>query len=463
MPSVPAHLSQGDISLQQILVRLKAHWKQSLALFLSIVIASALLIKLLPRSYEATTTLLMNYEINDPLGGKEFPVGLLGSYIETQIEIMQSPEVLLPVVDKLQLTKRKEFIAGFRGGGQDALTNYVKEQLLKSLVIEPGKAGSQLIYVTAWASEAALAAEMANTVAASYTDLHQKQLTEPANSRAARYAEQLTELKNKVSSAQEQVAEFRRRTGVTDISPLTIDVEETLLNSLEQKYQDAQNLRRAADARRSGDQALSAPVMASVLVQNLKGQLAKQTADMAELQSNLGPAHPKVRELQSQIDATKRNLDAEVNTYRSNSVADLEVSRSLEEKMRRAVEEQRAKVIAERQIRDEGSKLQLELESAQSVYKRALDGYDQIMFASAGHYTNVNVASRAEVPLKASKPKKPKLMLMSALFALAVSVLGPLAYELILNRRVRCRDDIERDLNLVVLAEFDPLPALGGG
>jgi hypothetical protein len=36
---------------------------------------------------------------------------------------------------------------------------------------------------------------------------------------------------------------------------------------------------------------------------------------------------------------------------------------------------------------------------------------------------------------------------------------GPICYELLFNRRLHCRDDIERDLGLPVLAEFDRLPA----
>lgn len=455
-PSIPEYLNQPGLSLEQVLVRLRAHWKMTIYLFVGLLLASALLIKLLPRSYEATATLIVNYEINDPLAGKEFPIGLLGSYTSTQIEIMQSPEVLLPVVEKLHLTTVDEFTDGFKGGGQDALTNYVKGQLLKNLTIEPGKMGSQLIYVTAWARDAKLSADIANTIADMYTQQHLSQLTGPASDRAARYSEQLAELKNKVSAAQEQVANFRRKTGVTDISAGNVDTEELLLASLEQKYQDAQNQRRAADVRRSVDQNVSSQVMSSNLVQNLKTQLAKQEADMAELTSTLGSAHPRVRELQSQIEATRRSLAAEVDTYKSNSVSELSASQDLEGKLKRAVEEQRAKVINERQIKDEGSKLQLELESAQSVYKRALDGYDQIMFATAGHYTNVNIASRAEVPLKASKPKKPKLMLLAALVSVLLAVLGPLIHELLFNRRVRCRDDVERDLNLLVLAEFDP-------
>jgi capsular polysaccharide biosynthesis protein len=114
-------------------------------------------------------------------------------------------------------------------------------------------------------------------------------------------------------------------------------------------------------------------------------------------------------------------------------------------------------VLAVRKLQDEGTKYVLELESAQSVYKRALDGYDQIMFASGDHYTNVNFVSRAVPAMKATKPNKPKLVIMGALAGLFLGLAAPFGYELILARRVRCRDDFERDFGVPVLSEFDAI------
>jgi polysaccharide biosynthesis transport protein len=97
----------------------------------------------------------------------------------------------------------------------------------------------------------------------------------------------------------------------------------------------------------------------------------------------------------------------------------------------------------------------LELESAQSVYKRALDGYDQIMFASGGHIANIGVVSVAVPPQKTTKPNKVKLLMMGVMAGIAIGLLAPLIYELLVNRRIRCRDDFERDFALPVLMEFD--------
>jgi uncharacterized protein involved in exopolysaccharide biosynthesis len=129
----------------------------------------------------------------------------------------------------------------------------------------------------------------------------------------------------------------------------------------------------------------------------------------------------------------------------------------LEQKLQQAVDQQRAKVLAVTSVQDEGNKYTLELESAKSVYKRALDGYDQIMFASAGHYTFVGMVSRAVEPIKSAKPNKIKLLALDIVAGLLVGVAGPLGYELFLNRRVRCRDDMERAFRVPVLIELAPL------
>jgi uncharacterized protein involved in exopolysaccharide biosynthesis len=398
--------------------------------------------------------MMVNYEVNDPLAGKEFPIGMLGSYTATQIELMQSPEVLIPVISKLGLTHNKDFSAGYVGD-ESGLPNYVREQLLKMLQIDQGRMGSTLIYVTATADEPYLAANIANAVVDVYSEQHLKRLTGPADDRAARYAAELAELKTKVGAAQEAVSAFRRRTGITDLSLANADTEEALLASLQQRYQEAQNQRRTAEVKQSGDQSVGQQAMGSLVIQGLKGQLNLQESQMAQLRTTLGAMHPKVQELQSQIDSTRRSLAREVGTVSQSSTSELSSARQLEDKFRRAVEDQRAKVITVRQVKDEGGKLLLELESAQAVYRRALDGYDQIMFATGGHYTNVGITSHAEPPLKATKPNKVKLMLMSFILTLVVSIVAPVGYELLFDRKVRCRDDVERDLLLPVLAELD--------
>ena len=252
--------------------------------------------------------------------------------------------------------------------------------------------------------------------------------------------------------AQDQVTAFRQRTGVTDTSDRANNVEQELLGSLESRLQDAENARRAAEVRAASAQNATAANTAEV--QALKTLLTTQQTQLAQLRTTYGTAHPKVMELESQMHATQRNLDMEQHNVSSTNSSDLVAAQQLESKMRVAVEDQRRKTLGVNKLHDEGSKFELELESAQAVYKRALDGYDQIMFAS-GHMANISVVSSAVPPQKVTKPNKVRLLLMGIFAGIVIGVLAPLLYELLINRRIRTRDDFERSFNLPVLMEFD--------
>jgi capsular polysaccharide biosynthesis protein len=75
------------------------------------------------------------------------------------------------------------------------------------------------------------------------------------------------------------------------------------------------------------------------------------------------------------------------------------------------------------------------------------------MFASS------SFVSRATPPLEPSKPNKMLLLVLGILLCALLSLAGPMGYEILFNRRLHCRDDIEREFGLPVLAELNRIPA----
>jgi succinoglycan biosynthesis transport protein ExoP len=460
-PSIPQHFANPGLSLFQVLSIVKAYRKHAIIIGLIVVAISAVFIKILPKTFTATATLMVNNQSRDPLEGIQSQQQPLGPFMATEIQLMQSAEVLLPVIDQLKLTQDKNYTAGYRGDGS-TLREWVKEDLIKDLDVEPGSAGSQLIYVTASARYPQLSAQIANAVADVYLTQERDRVSGPASDRAKRYAAELAELKDKVRVAQDQVTAFRQRTGVPDAPTGSVSIDSSLLASLEARLQEAQNARRAAEVKAATDPGVSNDPLKSVTINALKAQIASEQAQLAEMSATLGARHPKVLQLESQLAANRHNLANEVQNLSAGASADLVAARQLEAKLQAAVTQQRDKVLSVSRMKDEGTKYELELESTQSVYKRALDGYDQIMFASDGHLANVNMVSRAVPPQKASKPSKIKLLLVGVFAGLMLGLTMPIVYELLINRRVRCRDDFERDFAVPVLIEFDPIPAAGG-
>jgi uncharacterized protein involved in exopolysaccharide biosynthesis len=365
--------------------------------------------------------------------------------------------VLDPVIEKLHLAQMPEFAAGNRGGDA-TLRDWVESKLLKSLEIEAGKGGSQLIYVTASAHDSALAANIANSVAETYIEQQARRTSGPANDRAARYTEELADLKAKVVSAQEALTRFRTSTGAVDLDA-RIDVDMGLLDSLEHRLLDVRNAQRSNQAKAGASQDVSSAVLASDSVRQLRTEEASLNARMAKLRTEFGPNHPQVVELQSQIEANAASLAGAIANYSRAATSEMAVSGNEATSLEKAVGAQRAKVLQQQKYRDQGAKYRLEVEAAQTVYKRALDGYDQIMFASTGNNSNIGLMTRARIPVKAASPNPIKNMALGTFAGIFLGFAGMFAFELA-RRRVRCRDDMERTFGVRVLTEFTSIKSL---
>lgn len=456
--AIPEDFASPGISIAQVLSMIWAHWKKIVLITLIATSLATVTIKFLPKTYTATATLIVNMDLKDPLAGRDFPVEGMSSYVATQIELISNRIVLQPVVDRLNLTADRSLAGGY-SGSKDGLLDFVERNLAASIQVERGM-GGQLLYLSVSLRDPEKAAIIANAVADVYIAQDRERLNNPASERAQRYTEELAELREKVAAAQDKVTAFRKQNGISDITAGSSDTEVQALENLQQRLLEAQNLRRSLEAKRAGEQISADEAMGSGTVQSLRQQLTSQQAQLALLRSTYGPAHPKVRDLETQIALTRQSLANETRVLSDNTVTELVRTKDLEQKYLHAIAEQQAKVLSLRQAQDEGSKLILELESAKSVYKHALDGFDQIMFQAVANHTNVSFVSRAVPPLHPSKPNKFKLLMMALVAGLGLGIVAPLAYEYFYDRRVRCRDDIERDFGIAVLAQFNRVPEL---
>jgi polysaccharide biosynthesis transport protein len=460
MPPADEESNQGGMSLAQIISILRAYRWHVIITVTALVLASAVVIKLLPKVYVATATLIVNYENKDVLADRNFPTGEVNTFIPTQIELITSRVVLQPVVQQLKLTTDPQFTHGFVGIPA-ALNEVVTKNLHDSLQVTQG-VGSQLLYIAAAAKEPYHAADIANAVADEYLRQERQRTNEPAGERAERYSQQLSELRDKSIAAQDRLTEFRQQHGMTEVDGDRTDVEGAALADLQTKFQAAQNARRELEAHQIDSHASSETVLNAVPVVSLRSRLESQEAEMAQLRATLGARHPKVLELQSQIDSTRRSLADEVQAISANNSVQLAQARELEAKYKNALDTERTRLLDRRGLEDQSAKLVLELQSAQATYKKALDGYDQIQFASTGNYHDVSLVSRADPPVKSDKPNKTRLFLVAFVLSLGVGVAWPFAYELLANRRLRCQDDMERHFGIPVLAQFGPISTAPG-
>lgn len=440
----------GGFTILQLWSMVLAHLWLSIAVFIVLSGAAFVVIKMLPKSFVATAALIVNQDNTDPLAGRNLPAGLGGTFLPTQVELIYNNVVLRPVVDRLDLTSDLQFSKGFTG---DPLTlNGIVVNSLRSVVsVQPGRGGSQLLYISATARDPVQAAGIANAVSEEYLRQIAERTNAPAIERANRYATQLAELKEKADAAHVKVADFRQRHGMADLKAgQGGDQEGQALADLQSRLLAAQNLRRQLEGRAVNAQADSTAVLEAPEALALRGKLDSLEGEMGQARATLGPRHPRILQLQAEIDATRQAMQANVSTR-------LMHARDLEYRYQAALDAERGRLLERRDVQDEGTKLLLEQQLAVEAYAQALRGQDQVQFASVGNYQDVSMVSRAEPPLTPTKPNKLKLFAAALLGIFALAFGAPFAYELLFDRRVRCRDDLERQFGIATLAQFGRL------
>jgi polysaccharide biosynthesis transport protein len=451
-PAPDSEESSAGMSVMQVMCILRAFWKHSLITAAVVVVLGTIGIQMMPKMYVSQSTVQINRLGRDPLApGGELPV----SFIPTQMELINSAVVLMPVIDQLHLVNDPQLTHGFTGTPA-AVHDAVIASLRDSLTVTAGR-GSDLLYIAISYPTAQRAADIANAVTEEYIKQERIRVTKPAGEGLALFSHDVDDLRRKVDDAQQRVTEFRKQHVLIELDNDNVDAG--ALADLEGKLLAAQNTVREYESSPIAANASSDQVIGSNGVPALRDKLAVQQEQMAQLLQTLGPKHPNVMELQAQINTTRHLLEGEVASISSNRQMSLSHARQLVTQYQAAVEAQRARMVERRSLQEQGSALNLQLKSAQAAYSKALEGFETNRIGTAAATGHISLVEGATPAVKATKPNKPKLFIMALLAGLAIGLGWPFAYELLVDRRLRCRDDLERTFGMPVLAQFGPIGA----
>lgn len=459
-----AYLTPG-ISLTQVWAVLRYYRWIILGCMLGCAVVAGLLSKLvIDKVYEASASLYVDFEVNDPASGRDFPQMLATSYMSTQKALIESPGVLLPVIDKLGWVGKPEFAKGYVASRDGELRQYLMEKVLaEKLSVAPYK-DSRLISISWQGKNPAEVARAVNTIAETYAELHLKRSLEPAQARAKEYSEQLESLRKAVDAAQAKVSAFRERSGLIDLDA-KVDIEAQSLLDLNQRRLQLQEESRSAALRRqeyerqrraNGAGEANIEFLGNSYIQNLKTQLSGQEARLAELSKTLGPRHPEYVAVATEIASLRTRLARESELFQDSVRGDAARASGAAGGVAEATKAQRERLLEARRLQEEGASLLRELETAKTVYDRAVQGYETVLRSTATKYSNVSVVSTAPVPTRPIKPKAKVNVILGLLAGALLSLAGCLGWEL-LHRRIRCAEDMRDAMGEPVLAELGVL------
>jgi len=445
------------MNVQQFLLALRGRMWVFLTLFLGTVAAAVLVTMLLPRTYQATVSVLVANRDEQSLSTA--PQGLREQvgYMQTQVDVIQSQRVARRVVEDLKLAEDPGARSAFkRSGAHGSIEDWLASALLTQVHVDTTQ--SSVMQISYAANDPRFAAKIANAFAKAYMEVTLRLRTEPTKEAAAWFDDQLKSLRTDFEAAQARLAAFQKEHGIIATDE-RVDVENARLSELSTQALAAQNATYDADskARQShGTATDSLPeVLASPLIQTLKAQVLTGEAKLHELSTRLGPNHPEYIQQKSEVDALRARLGAEMHKVVASVESSARQNRMHVADLQAALAAQRAKVVALRDARDQSTVLMRDVDTAQKAYEAALQRYLVNKVESGARQTNVTVLNEAVEPARPSKPK-PTLNIALGLIVGLMLGLGAVFLLELVDRRVRSNADLEGALDAPLLGSLQP-------
>lgn len=444
------------MNLTQLLLILLARKRIILATLLVTVSLTMLVSLSLPKTYQATASVLLNYKGMDPLTGIVMPSQLLPGYMATQIDIISSKNVAARVVDQLKLAQNAEVVAQFNAAtrGQGTVRDWLADLLLKKLDVVPSRESS-VVEINFKGSDPVFVAGVANAFAEEYQKLSIELKVEPMKKASAYFNDQTKQLRDSLEAAQSRLSKYQQERGIVSVDN-RLDVESNRLNDLSAQLVAVQGQAMEATSRQNmasrGDE--SPDVAANPMVQNLKAQLAAAESKLADVGQRLGRNHPQYLSGKAEVDKIAASLASQVKSTSTSVGNNAAILQQREAAVRAALAAQKAKVLELNRSRDELGVLVKDVESAQRAFDATSQRFSQTRIEGQSEQSDIAVLNPATPPLGASGPR----VMLNTLLSLFLGTMLGLGFALLaemIDRRVRSEADMTEVLQVPVFGVID--------
>ncbi len=442
------------MTLHQFLLILHARFRVALMVAVGCIVLALIVSLLLPRTYTAQTSVLVDVRTPDPLTGAAAMQGLVApSYMATQVDIISGDRVAQRVVKMLKLDEDADLQKEWRQAtqGRGSLVEWIAGALQRRLDVHPARE-SNVINITYKGSDADMTANVANAFAQAYLDINLALRTEPAKVYAEWFEGQARTQRARLEEAQARLSDFQQKAGLVSTDE-RLDSETARLADLTSQLTQVQGQNTDAQSKRNSRGDTVAEVMQSPVVAGLKSDISRQEAKVREANTYLGPNHPQLQRMQSELAGLRAQLNAETARINNAIETTYRVGRDRERELQSAVAGQKARVMMLNKQRDELSVYRRDVEAAQRAYDDVTKSASQTRLQSLSNQTNVVRLNTAAAPLEPSSPRTRMNLLVAAFGGTLLGIGVALLLEL-MHRRVRSAEDISQVLDVPVLARL---------
>jgi exopolysaccharide transport family protein len=380
--------------------------------------------------------------------------------IASQVQLLQSADLIRQIASDLNLSSRKEFdpeasallpdFLVLLGLKQNPLDLPAEDRVLKAfrekLQVYPLE-GSRVIAVEFSSVDPKLSAEIPNRMADVYLSLQSKSKRDTLSEAAGWLEPEITALRTRVAAAERKVADYRSSAGLfqsgdnTSFSAQQLSGMSSELARVRGERANAearaQNVRAALDAGAGYD--TLGDVVGSAMIQRLKENQSLVEGEISQASITLLEGHPRLKALRAQLSGIRRQIETESRKILTSLESEASVARLREQQMiqqlgglkadsARAGEEEVGLRVLEREAAAERQLLETYL----SRYREAASRVEGNAMPADGR-----VVSTAIEPAEPYFPKIIPITIVLALASLILQAVGLIVVALFSGRGLR--------------------------
>jgi uncharacterized protein involved in exopolysaccharide biosynthesis/Mrp family chromosome partitioning ATPase len=480
-------------SVFSIVGALRRRKRTVVALVLAIVASATTAILLYPPYFEASAVVLIDQH-RQSFGELQALVGnqIDVAAVRTQVEVLQSPALMLRVTRALDLVHEPEFVRQL--DAPPGVTSRVKRWLMRRVdpfwtapppltppereqavselltrrVTITNNGRSYLVEVRVRAATAELSSRLANGLARGYIAFGRDMKVNAIVEGNARLDEQLAPLKRKVADAEAAVEDFRQRNGLildrngadgaTVAGAQLAQLNVQLVQLSAERAQKEATLAQIQEALRTGRLQSVPDVVASPLIQRLREQEADVLQRRAGLDASAMAQYPSLRALTASLSALRGQAAVEIGKIASSQSAAVAAARAQEESLRQSLARLQGEVAAQSEADVQLRQLQSQADAARDVYNEYLKRYEQTGNQDLIQQPDAELVSAATGPLVPAGPPRMQLVGLAVFVAFLVATLVVLLLDR-MREGFHGRDEFEAQTGLPVLGLIPILAA----
>ncbi|CAM5762368.1 chain-length determining protein [Labrys miyagiensis] len=470
---------QSSISFGNLFNALRRRWLFILVCaFIGVALAGTYIVLATPM-FTATSSILLDTRMNQFLQKQDIIANssVDSSFVDSQVELLNSESIALSVIQKLGLDKDREFVGppvsafgilmwqankAFTnlkqafGLGSDSANSLddtpqriAVETFSKRLTAK--RVGMTYVIDISFASEDPdKSARIANAVAGAYIDQGLNSKIDSTRRAAGWLQDRLKELKTQAAQADAAVQKFKSESNIIDTGRGLMNQQQ--LADLNSQLVVTKTATAEAKARLDriqhveGNSLLDGTVTDALnnsVITRLRAQYLDLSAQEASLSQRLGPNHQAAVKLREQMTELRNSIANEVQRIAAAYASDYAIAnarqKSLEDSLAALVDETDTSNIAQVKLRD--------LESTADTYRTLYDSYLQKFQESiqqqSAPVTDTRIITLATPPLFKSSPKTVLFIAAGLLLGLFAGAGSTLARELSADV-FRSSDEVER-------------------